>query len=300
MWLPAVVASSGASRQNAPSLKNPEQRGDLTRQVLAGRAGAALRDGEEDQRRDREGDRRERDEHRAPADCLDRELGRHRGDQNAQRPERHDGAVRERAARLRHPQHHRLETAHQPAGEAEPDQGARARQGRAVPADGKQQRGRQRRKRAAPPAPDAGRSGRAGRQAAIGTGRTRTDRPTSADPARRRPGRDRRPDSARRPRSPPGTGSTGSSRARTAPAPSAAWPRACLVRNSPRRVDTMDRILQTGAARGQPSTWPAALRTVPMSWTLHRPATPVPQSGQRARPGSAARAYSCGCPVTAR
>ena len=67
-------------------------------------------------------------------------LDRHRGDQEAQGAERHDAGVRERAARRRHPQHHRLEAAHQAAREAEADQGARNGQGHDVVADREQQR----------------------------------------------------------------------------------------------------------------------------------------------------------------
>ena len=117
----------------------------------------------------------------------------------------------------RHPEHHRLEAAHQPAREAEADQRARDGQGRDVLRRSRTAASRARRRRAAPPGRGAGRSGRAARRAAAGTARRRTDRPRSAGRARSRSGRCRRPGAARRPRSPRERSTTGNSRERRAP-----------------------------------------------------------------------------------
>ena len=85
MWVPAVAVSSGASRQKMRIAQDPAHRRDLRPQTLVRARLAALGHGEQDQQGDGRRERGEADEHGAPAEGLDRELGRQRRDQDAER-----------------------------------------------------------------------------------------------------------------------------------------------------------------------------------------------------------------------
>ena len=92
--------------------------------------GCAFWHGQENQRGNGERKDRKPKEHGAPTCSLDRQLQRRRGDDEAERTDRHHQRIGERPSLLGHPDDDGLEGAHQAAAEAKPDDGARNEQRR--------------------------------------------------------------------------------------------------------------------------------------------------------------------------
>ena len=123
MWLPPVVITSGAIRQNSGAV-DAREAGEGRTEPLAAAGFAPTRRGDEDEDGDGRGHASQQEEEPAPAQHRRGGMGGVRRGEHADAAEGHHPGVQKRNTARRREQRHGLEARHEPAGEAEPDQRA--------------------------------------------------------------------------------------------------------------------------------------------------------------------------------